>query len=40
MPQKFRQCGCVVRLAACQYEFQRSSASIDHGMELRRAASA
>lgn len=40
VPEKFRQRGRVMRLAARKKEFQRSSASIDHGMELRCAASA
>lgn len=40
MAKKRRQDGRVMRLTTREYELQRSSASIDHGMELRRAASA
>lgn len=40
MSQKFRQDRRIVSLATRKNEFQRSSPSIDHGMELRRAASA
>lgn len=40
VPQKFGQCRCIMGLAACEHEFQRSSPSINHGMELRCAASA
>lgn len=40
VPQKFGQCRRIMGLAACEHEFQRSSPAIDHGMELRCAASA
>ncbi len=40
MSQKFRQDRRIVGLTTRKNEFQRSSLSIDHGMELRRAASA
>lgn len=40
VPEKIRQRGRIMGLAACEHEFQRSSASIDHGMELRCATSA
>lgn len=40
VPEKIRQRGRIMGLAACEHEFQRSPASIDHGMELRCATSA
>lgn len=40
VPQQIWQAGRVMRLSARKDEFQRSSPSIDHGMELRRATAA
>jgi hypothetical protein len=40
MVQKLWQNGAVVNLATCQDEVERSAQSVDHGMELRRAAAA